>query len=199
LVYWVIKAAQKVEKIAKIVISTDCDQIAETVGRLNISNLQIHRRSEKNAMDASSTESVILEYIEDANLESTDHMMLIQATSPFTSSDDLKAGIQLYFDTECDSVLSVVENGHFLWNGKGESLNYDFQNRPRRQDFEQQFAENGAFYINKVSNILQYKNRLSGKIALSVMPKHTALELDDEEDWFIGENLMEKLLEQKSE
>lgn len=41
----------------------------------------------------------------------------------------------------------------FFWNENGTSMNYDYMNRPRRQNFSGMLMENGAFYINTVSNI----------------------------------------------
>jgi len=194
LVYWVLKAAQGTNAIDEIIVSTDCAEIEKTVNNLNIPKVKIHKRSIENANDTSSTESVMLEYIKDSDISPQDDMILIQATSPFTTSEHLKQGINQYINEDCDSILSVVANGHFLWNDKGESINYDFNNRPRRQDFAPQYSENGAFYINKVSNIQAFKNRLSGKVSLSIMPKHTSIELDDMEDWTIGENIMNHIL-----
>lgn len=52
--------------------------------------------------------------------------------------------------------------------------------------------ENGAFYINRVGNILKYKNRLSGKIAIYEMPEFTSLEIDEPDDLIIAEILMKK-------
>jgi N-acylneuraminate cytidylyltransferase len=52
------------------------------------------------------------------------------------------------------------------------------------------FMENGAFYINTVKNILDSKNRLSGKIGIYEMPEYTATEIDEPDDWIILENLM---------
>jgi len=53
-------------------------------------------------------------------------------------------------------------------------------------------VENGAFYINKVGNILRYKNRLSGKISIYEMPEFTSIELDEPNDWLIAEDLMKR-------
>ena len=72
-------------------------------------------------------------------------------------------------------------------------VNYDYRNRPRRQDFEGLIAENGACYINSVGNILRDRCRLSGKIAAYELPSYTAYEIDEETDWIIVETLMEKL------
>lgn len=68
----------------------------------------------------------------------------------------------------------------------------DYKNRPRRQDFEGSFVENGAFYISKVSNIKRYKNRLSGNIGIYEMPEYTHVEIDEPEDWLAIERTIKK-------
>jgi YrbI family 3-deoxy-D-manno-octulosonate 8-phosphate phosphatase len=85
-----------------------------------------------------------------------------------------------------------VRNFRFFWNEDGTSKNYDYKNRPRRQDFAGNLMENGAFYINTVTNILASGNRLSGKIGIYEMPEYTATEIDEPDDWAILENLMRK-------
>ena len=52
--------------------------------------------------------------------------------------------------------------------------------------------ENGACYINSVGNILNDKNRLSGKISVYPMPEYTAVEIDEPDDFLLVENLMKK-------
>ena len=71
-----------------------------------------------------------------------------------------------------------------------EPVNYDYRNRPRRQEFEGLAAETGACYINTVGNILKDKCRLSGNITFYEMPAYTAYELDEESDWIIVEELL---------
>jgi len=80
----------------------------------------------------------------------------------------------------------------FFWNADCTTVNYDYNNRPRRQDFDGMFMENGAFYISKVSNLVQKQNFLSGAIDIYEMPEYTALELDEPVDWKIGEELFKE-------
>lgn len=189
LVFWCLKALSKVKDINKIIVATDCDEIENTVEGFQFNTVSVFRRSKKNASDESTTESVILEYLEQAPQPGHLPFMLVQATSPFTSTSDFENGLHMYQQNSFDSILSVVENHVFLWDGNGKSINYDYKNRNRRQNLNKQYAENGAFYINSVNNILSNKNRLSGKIGYYVMPKYSSIELDDAEDWFIAEKI----------
>lgn len=193
LVYWVIKAAVDSEKFSEIIIATDDDRIVQVVNSLGFdNNVSVYIRDKENAQDDSSTESVMIEYIKSKSILLETTFALIQATSPLLTGSDLIKGFTVFNDH--DSVLSCVRSKRFFWSEKGEALNYNFRCRPRRQDFDGLLMENGAFYINSVSNILKNKNRLSGSIGISEMAEFTAVEIDEEEDWLVAESLMNKFI-----
>lgn len=191
LVYWTAKAANDAVCIDKVIIATDCEKIKEAVKEFNLSKVEIYDRKVENAQDTSSTESVMLEYIEYVNLNPEDNIFLIQATSPLLKSKHIDEMYKKMINDNADSALSCVINKRFFWTKDGKSINYDYKNRPRRQDFEGLLMENGACYINSVKNILQYRNRLSGKISIYKMPEYTAIEIDEPDDFLIIEKLME--------
>lgn len=190
LVCWNIEALENCDAIDEIIIATDSQEIENTIKNFNYKKTRIYQRSAENASDTASTESVMLEYIQNKKLNPDTIFILVQATSPLTQSIHFAEALQMYQENHFDSILSCVRNKRFFWNSNGTSLNYDFQNRPRRQNFEGMFMENGAFYINTVKNILDSQNRLSGKIGIYEMPEYTATEIDEPDDWIILENLM---------
>ena len=192
LVYWNISALQAAGLVDKIVVATDSDDIEATVRSFGFDKVEIYRRSAENASDTASTESVMLEYIEAARLSEETVFMLVQATSPLTQTIHFQEALQLYSEGNYDSLLTCVVNKRFFWNKNGTPRNYDYMNRPRRQNFDGELMENGAFYINTVKNILQSGNRLSGKIGIYEMPEYTAIEIDEPDDWTMLENLMRK-------
>ncbi|MGI5821676.1 MAG: cytidylyltransferase domain-containing protein [Bacteroidales bacterium] len=190
LFFWVLKALQNATEINKIVLATDSWEYAEIAKFFNFSKLEVYMRNEKNASDTASTESVILEYLEIAGLKHQDLFVLAQATSPLTKSEDFDNALRQFMHSGKDSMLSCVRSKRFFWNKDGTPINYDYKNRPRRQDFDGMFMENGAFYINKIENILKNKNRLSGQIEIYEMNEHTAIEIDEIIDWKIVEVLL---------
>jgi len=192
LIYWSLKAASDASEIDEIIVATDCEKIELIVKSFSLPKIKIYRRSSENAQDTSSTESVILEYLNQVDSNPEDYFILIQGTSPFTTSLQLNEALIQAKEDKSDSVMSCAIFKRFIWNKEGVSLNYDFLKRPRRQDFNDNFIENGAFYISKVKNILKSGNRISGNISLYKMPEYTHLELDEEFDWVIGEALMAK-------
>ena len=192
LVYWNIAALQAAGLVDKIVVATDSDDIEATVRSFGFDKVEIYRRSAENASDTASTESVMLEYIHAARLSEETVFMLVQATSPLTQTIHFQEALQLYSEGNYDSLLTCVVNKRFFWNKNGTPRNYDYMNRPRRQNFDGELMENGAFYINTVKNILQLGNRLGGKIGIYEMPEYTAIEIDEPDDWTMLENLMRK-------
>ncbi|WP_396602622.1 cytidylyltransferase domain-containing protein [Algibacter sp. R77976] len=192
LIYWVLNAANQVKDIDEIVVATDSSEIEDAVSKFYFDKVNIYHRDVLNAQDHSSTESVMMEYIEKSNLQNEDCFILIQATSPLLTEKHLNEGLSRFNLDKYDSVLSCVETKRFFWNKDGSPLNYDYANRPRRQDFSGMLMENGAFYINSIANIKKYKNRLSGNIAISLMEEYTAVEIDEPEDWVIAEELMKR-------
>ncbi len=212
LVWWTAKAANDAECIDKVIIATDSREIKETVLGFDLPKLEVYDRDPKNASDTASTESVMLEYIEKSDLREDDLFFLIQATSPMLKTEHIEGMHEAFLKNCADSMFTGVREYHFHWLDMhadkcvGSELstdhlstcvapvNYDYRNRPRRQDFEGLIAENGACYINSVGNIKRDKCRLSGKIAAYELPSYTAYEIDEEVDWIIIETLMDKLL-----
>ncbi|MBR5433596.1 MAG: acylneuraminate cytidylyltransferase [Bacteroidales bacterium] len=192
LVCWNIEALEQCPDVDEIIVATDSDKIEETVASAQYKKTKIYRRSAENACDTASTESVMLEYISYAKLPAEDTFMLVQATSPLTQTIHFSEALKMYRGGKYDSILTCVRNYRFFWNADGSSMNYDYRNRPRRQNFDGMLMENGAFYINSVKNIFASKNRLSGKIGIYEMPEYTATEIDEPDDWIILEKLMYK-------
>lgn len=192
LVYWSLKALQSSKNIDVIYVATDCEEIISVVKDFNFSKVKIYHREKINASDTASTESVMIEFIEKNDFKKDDLFILVQATSPLTKSEDFDKAYLKFKSDKADSLLTCVRNKRFFWDNNFSPVNYDFSIRPRRQDFEGILMENGAFYFNRISNILKCNNRIGGKISIYEMEEYTGIEIDEEDDWFIAERLMYK-------
>lgn len=193
LVYWTTKAANDAGCIDKVIVATDSEEIKKTVVTFGLEKVEVYDRRAENAQDMSSTESVMLEYIEKSNLDPNDNFFLIQATSPLLKSEHIDGMYKKFVETKVDSMFTGVREKQFHWIEEDDGVkpvNYDYKNRPRRQEFQGLIAENGACYINSVKNIIHDKCRLSGKIGVYELPPETAYEIDEAKDFLIIENLM---------
>jgi len=191
LIFWTIEAALNCNKIDRVYLSTDSAKIRNVAKRIKNQRFEVIGRSPETATDTASTESVMLEFSKKYAFE---NIILIQATSPLLTSDDISRAIELYEQKNGVSLLSVVEQKRFIWrehvNGLVTSSNYDPAQRPRRQDFEGHLVENGAFYITSKQNLEKTKCRISGNVAYYKMPEETYYELDEPSDWVIIEQLL---------
>ena len=190
LIFWNLQELQN-SVVNEIIVATDSDKIKSIVIAFNFSKVKVYDRKKENAKDISSTESVMLEYINSSNISNKDTFMLVQATSPFTQSNHFNKGLELF--KHYDSILTCCESKRFSWiNGK--AINYDIYNRPRRQDYKGTLIENGAFYISSVADIKSTKNRISGDIGIYEMPEYTYTEIDEPADWMVAESLMKRFV-----
>ena len=193
LVFWTAKAANDSVCVDRVIIASDSREILSTSESFGLKKVSVYQRDPANAQDTSSTESVMLEYISAAKLADEDTFILVQATSPLTTAQDIDGAMRLFREGEYDSLLTCSRTKRFFWNPDGTPINYDYKFRPRRQDFAGTLMENGAFYISTVKAIRESKCRLSGKIGVYEMPEYCGVEIDEPGDWRAAEELMRKI------
>ena len=199
LVYWTVAAACDCRAIDKVYVSTDSKDIKLCVEKFcsedydRFAKVNIIDRSPETATDTASTESAMIEF---AKKHRFDNIALVQATSPMLTGEDLDNGFNAFSAPGTDSVISVVPQKRFIWGvdneGNAKPQNYDFTKRPRRQEFEEYYVENGAFYITSRKDLLASACRLNGNVRISLMSEDTYYEIDEPSDWTVTEALMKK-------
>ena len=191
LIYWAIMASCRCRFTDMVYVATDDRLIRETVEGFGVQKLKAVGRSEDSATDTASTELAMLQFAKEQEFE---NIILVQATSPMLTSQELEEGIQKFREPGIDSVLSVVRQRRFCWErcagNRARPLNYDVVRRPRRQEFEGFFVENGAFYITSKEALLRTGCRLSGNIGMVEMQEDSYYEIDEPKDWEIVEHLL---------
>lgn len=191
LAYWALDAACGCDLIDKVYVSTDSERIRNIVEDYRNEKIEVIRRSKETATDSATTESAMLEFA--GKIDFSD-VVLVQATSPLTEAVHLEEGIKEYFDTNAESLVSVIRQRRFIWekdeDGSIKPLNYDPRKRPRRQDWSGYLVENGAFYITSRKGLLRSSSRISGRTVCYEMPEETYVELDEPSDWQIAETIL---------
>jgi len=192
LLYYAVAACAEAAGVGDIYVATDSDEIKRTALSFGFPGLHVYDRSPENAADTSSTEGVMAEFIQAAALSPDEVFVLVQATNPFITGPDIDGALAMYSSGGHGSVFSAVRSKRFFWNNDGTPVNYDFTARPRRQDLNGLFMENGAFYINSVRGIMETGNRIKGPVGIYEMPEHSGFEIDEPDDWDIAEMLLRK-------
>ena len=171
----------------EIYVASDSSHIRETVAATFPVGVEVIDRSPESASDTASTEAVMVEFQQRVAF---DVLCLIQATSPLTRAADFSAAKEKFIAESLDSLLTAVRSNRFLWNAQAKALNYSPAARPRRQDFEGSYVENGAFYLTAANILKRDECRLGGRIGIHAMPPETVHELDDASDWTVIEALL---------
>ena len=196
LAFWTLHAAANSKYIDEVYVSTEDAKIKETILGLGLGpKVHVIDRPMEFAQDTSSTEAVMLHFAENVPF---DLLVTIQATSPFTTSEDLDTALEKFLAGGFDSMLTGVRYKKFWWTLDGKPLNYDYLKRPRRQEWEGVVNENGAFYITKREILDTVKNRLGGKIGIFEMPEDKAVDIDEPSDWIEAEKHLKKQLEARN-
>jgi len=200
LFYWSTKAALDSNIYSKIFISTDSIEIKKTVSDYFSSSInkeiEIIDRPAEISQDDSSSEEVLLHTLDYCNIKNypCDIISLVQATSPLTTAIDFINAKNQFEMEVADSLVTGTIDKRFYWDKNTKSpINYDYNQRPRRQNFKGLFQENGAFYFTKIDLLKNKKSRLGGQISLFLMNEENSIELDEPIDWkYLSQILISK-------
>ena len=185
---WVLESLSAAE--IKTYISTDSEEIAESVSALFPEVTIISRPSEL-ATDQASTESVIAHWI---SVVDVDDCILVQATSPFLQSLDIRRAVQDYYASGMHCLLTVTRKHEFIWDQSGIPLNYDPKKRPRRQEWSGHLVENGAMYIFLRDGFSLHQCRCWAPCTLFEMDERYSIEIDAPNDLYIARCLLQHII-----
>ena len=183
--------------INMVYVSSDSDEIlniGEKYGALSI------KRPGELSSDEATSESGWLHALEviEGNHGKLDWVLAPQVTSPLRTPEDIMQGIEIVKSGKYDSLFSCsIAEDLFFWEdrtGNLVSVNYDWQNRKRRQDIPKQIIENGSFYLFKSEILRAENNRFGGRIGYSEMEFWKMFEIDDMDDARMCSALMKEFI-----
>lgn len=189
LIVYTIEAASASD-ISRVVVSTDCEEIAEVSDRYGA---EVVLRPAHLGQDNTPTLPV-LQYTISCLKNRYDSIITLQPTSPLRTAEDINLAMSTFYDDkQADSLVSVVEVPHNYTPDKlmefhGQYLSLK-KRMVRRQEVPIMYARNGAaIYITKMEKLCEYI--LGGKIVPYFMSKSKSFDIDDAEDWDIIERLI---------
>ncbi len=188
--WYAIQAAHDCPYINEVVVATDSDDIVKGLGSITSSKIVFYSTPKMD--DQCMQESVMYSY---AEANDFDNIVLLQATSPLVTSQDLIGGFNLYYQyPDCGSVVSVCRQKRFFWykqaDGYAYPQNYNPRQRKREQEWDGVNVENGAFFITSREALMKTKCRISGQVLLYEMPEDTYQQVDTDMDFIIIEQLL---------
>jgi CMP-N,N'-diacetyllegionaminic acid synthase len=183
LIVHTIQHALGAPQVDAVYVSTEDAEIAAVAREAGATVID---RPAELAGDAATTESAVehaLSVIEPA----PDVVCLLQATSPLRPEHALQEALEKFVAGGYDSLLSLSPTHRFFWRVEGDTAvaEYDYMNRPRRQDMRPEdvrYVENGSLYVFTREHFAARGNRLGGRIGCVVFPEEYALEIDSAVD-----------------
>jgi N-acylneuraminate cytidylyltransferase len=192
-----IHAAKQSAAVERVIVTTDSDRYADLCREAGV---EVMMRPAELATGTASSESAllhVLEMLRAAGQTLPDWVVFQQCTSPFTRSEDIDGLLRHVQEANADSGFTAVRSHRFLWrvlqDGAAEGINHDKSVRPRRQDREPEFMENGAVYVMKTDGFLRHKHRFFGKIVIHEVPEYQGYEIDSEADWVVAEAIFREM------
>lgn len=188
LVSHTISAASESMYIDRIVVSTDCEHIAD-VCRSNGAEVPF-LRPKKLASDTSTSVEVVkhaLDHIEGFNI-----VVLLQPTSPLRSGEDIDRCLELMIAANEQSCASVTASSkHPAWsytleNGSLRPFLGKELTATRRQDLSEVVNLNGAIFATTIANFMQKSVLVSGSTVAYVMPEERSIDIDTEFDFHLA-------------
>lgn len=198
LLSWSIDVAKAVTEIDRIIVSTDDAEIA-AVGRN--SGAEVYERPAHLATD----EALVIDALKDlletlhAEGEAPEWVILLEATCPLRTPEDVRACLKLIADGDYDSVATFKEaelNPHRAWRlveGVPEVFIPGAVPWLPRQKLPKAYQLNGAVYVFRASLLEgEAKSLLVGKLGAVLMPRERSQDIDDGVDFMIVEALLGK-------
>jgi len=201
MIQWSIEAARKSECFEHIVVSTDCEDIAQIAEEAGAS--VPFRRPAELADDHASTMAVVTHAIQWANNQFTDlndtqqPVCCLYATAPFVQAEDIRQGMSLLADNEF--VIPVTTFAHPIQravkvgpNGCLEMFDPVLYTA-RTQDLEEAWHDCGQFYWGTSHAWNLGRSPYEVKSCPLPIPRWRVQDIDTEEDWVAAEILYASL------
>ena len=157
-----ILAAQK-SNVDEVWVSTDCEKIKSVALDYKAKVLD---RPTKYATDFSKSEDALIHFAKNINFNI---LVFIQPTSP---------------------LIKFKEHWLPRWSLDKTPDNWEIENRPMRQEIDEKYVENGAFYITSKEALMSSCLRYSGNIGIIEMPLSRSFQIDNEDDLLLIKELI---------
>lgn len=201
LICYSIDAARTIAPDSHICVSTDSDDIIQTVESYGLP--VPFKRPAELATDTCGSNEVIVHALKfyQSNGFSPEAVLLLQPTSPFRKRVFLEEALDLY-DGSMDMVVSVKEtssNPYYNCFEEDEDGNLCISKtaaKPivRRQDAPKAYEYNGSIYVINPKSLIEKGMGGFNIVKKYCMPDLYSIDLDTMMDWYIAELMLEKNL-----
>jgi N-acylneuraminate cytidylyltransferase/CMP-N,N'-diacetyllegionaminic acid synthase len=197
LICWTIDAALEAGLNARIVVSSDSDEILSIAQNYEKQGITSQKRPGELASDNASTKDVVTDIV---NSEQNAGrypkiIILLQPTSPLRAAIDIRSALRIYKESQSEeTVVSVCEVDHpKAWTGTLDENFFiegiDFSGK-RSQDFQKEYRLNGAIYVISVEKLMTKNKFFTENVKASIMPRERSIDIDEGIDFQLCEKII---------
>jgi CMP-N-acetylneuraminic acid synthetase len=119
----------------------------------------------------------------------SDFYVQTHSTNPLLTAETLDKAISMFLGNYpiYDSMFSVTRLQTRLWDGLARAVNHNPNILLRTQDLPPIYEENSCFYVFNKEILTSKHNRIGNRPYLYEMPKHEAIDIDEEVDFVLAE------------
>lgn len=182
----------------KVILSSNSENILEHITHNGVTK---YLRTEKNSDAFATSESAVLETINELQIADSCEIVLLQPTSPMRSSATVSRflaewdsiGVSDSYDSAFSATLENSEswvkvNSNFV---RLSSLIYPNEQFTRSQDRPPIYIENGAIYLTRAVNIRNGDRFICGNKYVFLCNKYESVDIDTFEDFEFARTLSE--------
>jgi CMP-N-acetylneuraminic acid synthetase len=196
LIGWSIKIAKQIDRISRVIVSTDSEEIAKIA--LEYGAEVPFMRPENLALDNSPEWSVwrhSINYLENQQSEKIDALVVLPVTAPLRTIRDVNKCIDLFEEGETDSVITVSESNRnpYFNMTSNDSKGYSSlviqsdKGIVRRQDAPQVFDMTTVAYVVDANFVKEFNGIFEGKVKSVIIPPKRSIDIDTMLDFEIAE------------
>lgn len=199
LIGWSVSAAKSINRISRVIISTDSDEIAQ-VAKEQEAEVPFMRPGEL-AQDNSS-EWLVWEHAINYLINNGDHdidgLVVIPPTAPLRRAEDIENCINEFEKGDVDVIITVTDahRSPYFNMIKNDENGYSSLAIPqketviRRQDAPEVFDMTTVAYVVRPDFVLKHNGLFEGKVRSVYVPPERALDIDTMFDFKIAECLI---------
>lgn len=188
MISYAINTALKSGLFDRVMVSTDCDEIAEVAKKYGAEVPFI--RSRENSDDHASTADVLVEVLDDYKKigYSPKYTCCIYPATPFITIENYIDAKNKIMDKDLDSIITVTKYpAPIEWALRKKGCNIIANNQDmlniRSQDIEEKFYDAGQFYFLNTERFLLSRSIFTSNSGWIQLDSSCCQDVDDMEDW----------------
>lgn len=200
LINYTIEAAVESKRLSRFLVSTDSEEyanIAEAAGAPT-PFLRPPELAQDDSPTIDTVKHAVTEF-EARNDQRVDATVLLQPTTPLRTATDIDNAIQVFLESDADSVITCYEtvDSHPNYMYKRDTddrvvgLRDQSEVPDRRQEFDPVYLRNGAVYVSTRELLFDHDRVYDNNPAAYIMPEERSVNIDEPFDFKLAKLLIE--------